>query len=367
MKVIIFMGVFYFLCIFLTSCNVIYSCGLKIIEPNKNKIVEQQDTLDYDNIESWYSHPDKKNDPVDGDFLDIKDNQVTAKAAVFYIHPTSYISPKSWNKKIDVTKKDKLVDEIIIPNQATVFIESFAVYAPKYPQATFAAFTSKNIKATEALTLATDHIEVAFKEFLKQIKGKPFALAGHSQGSYHVVALLQRLVIGTELEKRLITAIAPGYPFPIGYLESKGIKLCKDEQEFGCLETWTVLMYDKEFLSVLNNGPLPESDKRLDLKEIFAVTNPMQIGKIISSSDENLGSYLGGFKPKDTPFVNEMIGAEIDFESGVIRVSKPSHKKFGKSMFRSGWYHQYEYAFYFKNILNRMNRKCNYYFENHMN
>ena len=347
--------------IYLTGCNALYTGSMIFIKPGKRKNPHVENTLDYAETSSWYVHPDKPNDAADGDFLNVKDNQANAKAAVFYIHPTSYFSSKSWNKPVDSVTKDRFLESTVLPNQLTVFIESYEVYAPKYPQATLAAFLSKDTDGFNALSLASTHLEKAFDFFLSEIGDRPFIIAGHSQGSYHVVSLLSTAIVGSGIESRLITALAPGYPFPLDYLEDRNISLCTTGDQLGCLETWNVLKYNSDFINRLNKGPLPNTARRISAEDRLAVTNPIEPDKKYSPKSRNRGSYLGGFKSPDTPFVSNLIEADVDSVRGVIRIEKPSDKRFRKMLMGPGWYHQYEYSFYFLNIKDRMNQKLKHY------
>ena len=65
------------------------------------------------------------------------------------------------------------------------------VWAPKYRQAAFGAFLLKSQDAHKALDLAYRDVLAAFDAFLAaQPAGKPIILAGHSQGSLHLLRLL---------------------------------------------------------------------------------------------------------------------------------------------------------------------------------
>ncbi len=361
MRILYYLFVVGSIVVFLSSCNAVYSGSMLFIKPGKNKPLRVKDTLDYSKWDSWFSHPIKTKDAADGNFLNVIDGQDSARAAVFFIHPTSYFSSKSWNKSVDYDSRDPFLERIVLPNQLTVFVESYQVYAPKYPQATLASFFTQDKKGEKALSLATDHLEIAFREFIRQIGDKPFIIAGHSQGSYHVVGLLRRMVIGTELEKRMVTALAPGYPFPLDYLKDQQIALCASESQIGCLELWNVLKYRADFINRLNKGPLPDSERRLTKKDRLAVTNPIKIGKMSCEKTENTGAYLGGFETPNTPFVPGLVGADVDTLRGVIRIQKPGDKRFRKFLMGPGWYHQYEYSLYFSNIMERMNKKLKVY------
>jgi len=345
------------LLISLTGCNIMYTGALTFITPSNRKVPAFTQSLNYAHMSSWITHPKKLNDAADGDFLAYQDHQASATAAVFYIHPTSYFSSKSWNQPVDSLSKDRFLTSTVLPNQLTVFIESYQIYTPKYPQATLAAFMTKSENGQQALALASDALERAFEAFIQQIGEQPFILAGHSQGSYHLIALLRRKVIGTPLQKRLIVALAPGYTFPIDYLEAYQIPLCQSDTDLGCLETWNVLKYKAQFPQFMQGAPLPDTDRKLTQSDQIAVTNPLETASFFTDATDNKGGYLGGFKVPNTPIVPHVTSAELDTIRGAVRIPKPTDKRFRKIPMGAGWYHQYEYALFFVNIKERMDRK----------
>ena len=102
-------------------------------------------------------------------------------------------------------------------------------------------------------------------------------------------------------------------------------------------------------------------DERVELNRMMHDACRKKFAKVIVWSVDRLGRSMKHL----ITTLSQLDDLNVDVYSFVQGIDTST--QFGKSMFRSGWYHQYEYAFYFKNILNRMNRKCNYYFENHMN
>ena len=82
-------------------------------------------------MKNWLSHPDKK-DPADIAPEGYSDNQETAKADVFFIHPTLYFRRENWNSPL---KENSGTEELLrfdVANQASVFNGSCRVYAPHY-------------------------------------------------------------------------------------------------------------------------------------------------------------------------------------------------------------------------------------------
>ena len=111
-----------------------------------------------------------------------------APAAVFFIHPTSYLDRAHWNAPLDDAEANGRA-ALFLRGQASVFNEAGQVWAPRYRQATFGAFLTSQADAEKALDLAYRDVAAAFDEFLKEIgPDRPIILAGHSQGALHLDA-----------------------------------------------------------------------------------------------------------------------------------------------------------------------------------
>lgn len=317
-----------------------------IMRPTR-KPADISNLLDYSQKNAWFVYPEVEEDLVDGDLPGRPNRQ--AQAAVFYIHPTSYFSRISWNKPVTIETQDGFLEGTILPNQATVFTENFKVYAPKYAQATFAVFDSPAEVAKQALDVATRELERAFDHFLSEIDGMPFVIAGHSQGSYHAIALLDRLIAGTNLEERLIAVYAPGYLFAEAVFDKIGVPLCRDQNSPGCVQTWNAVTESHwlpPFLYKLPQPVEPISEQRGTVH--IACTNPLNPSKNNVPASENKGAYIGGYAAVDSPLVPELVGAAC--AEGKLVIDQPSDPRFRKAQMSAGWYHPYEYGLFFANI-----------------
>jgi pimeloyl-ACP methyl ester carboxylesterase len=158
--------------------------------------------------------------------------QATAQADVFFVHPTGYDSPEHWNAPWD----DEAAAEQTLGMMiycASAFNASSKVYAPRYRQFPVYAVMEPGPSGIKAVELAYFDVARAFEYFIKhRSQGRPFILAGHSQGSLHAMRLLQEKIIGTPLAKRLVAAYLVGYAVPHAL---GGIKPSKEPTETGVL------------------------------------------------------------------------------------------------------------------------------------
>src|SRR4051794_10174101 len=144
---------------------------------------------DYSQASSWVARPGMTNDPA----LWLPDGVAssTGGAAVFYIHPTTYLRNDRWNAPLQAGGDTAFRTRLFVQSQASVFSGAGRIWAPHYRQAAFGAFLLDSADARSALDFAYRDVSAAFDQFLKESGGRPIILAGHSQGALHLMRLLR--------------------------------------------------------------------------------------------------------------------------------------------------------------------------------
>ena len=95
--------------------------------------------LNYAEDSSWAALPEK-DDQADMTPDALKDQVEKSDVAVFFIHPTTYLTGSSWNSPTDDPDSSEFRDGPVLRAQASVFNGCCDVYAPKYRQATLWSF-----------------------------------------------------------------------------------------------------------------------------------------------------------------------------------------------------------------------------------
>ena len=109
---------------------------------------------------SWHHPPCKIMLTDAGRF---KNEQATAKADVFFIHPTTDVMALRGNANLDNKAINRQTDNYTIKYQASVFNGSCKVYAPRYRQAALHNFFTKIIdRAQDAFDTAYSDIKIWF-------------------------------------------------------------------------------------------------------------------------------------------------------------------------------------------------------------
>lgn len=192
---------------------------------------------DYSLESSWSALPFKK------DVADVlpKDEQWISDSLkevdVFYVHPTVYQKGPLWNASLDMGSINRKVDKYPVKLQASVFNASCRVYAPRYRQAVVKVFYNDTEDGEKALDFAYQDVKRAFNYFLEHhSNGRPFIIAGHSQGTHHTRRLLRELIDTTELRDRMVAAYVIGFSVNDSMYED--LKLCSSPTETGCYVSW---------------------------------------------------------------------------------------------------------------------------------
>jgi hypothetical protein len=191
----------------------------------------------YASPDLWLARPDKPGNPA---LWTPAGFQPAAKppAAVFFIHPTSFLDTATWNAPLDnADANDRAA--LFLRGQASAFNSVGEIWAPRYRQATFGAFLTSKAQAQQALDFAYRDVLAAFDRFVTEAGERPIILAGHSQGALHLTRLLADRVAGTPLARRIVAAYVVGWPVSVtADLPRMGLPACSGPADSRCILSW---------------------------------------------------------------------------------------------------------------------------------
>ncbi|MDP1025946.1 DUF3089 domain-containing protein [Sphingomonas sp. KR1UV-12] len=194
----------------------------------------------YDDRRLWLARPDKPGNPALWVPAGYTPGPAGKGAAIFFIHPTSYVSRDHWNAPInDPETNDRAA--LFLRGQASAFNGVGEIWAPRYRQATFGAFLTSAQDAERALQAAYRDVETAFASFLRQVgPTRPIILAGHSQGGLHLTWLLRdKVATDPKLARRIVAAYVVGWPVSrTADLPKMGLPECRTAAQTGCILSW---------------------------------------------------------------------------------------------------------------------------------
>ena len=310
---------------------------------------------DYRDERAWLALPGRADDAdVVAPGTQAMDRQADAAVDVFFIHPTTWLSPRSWNAAFDETGPTaQRLSRGVLRLQASAFNQCCRIYAPRYRQATLAAFLEHGPDAYDALERAFGDVQRAFDVFLRdRNSGRPFIIASHSQGSLHALRLLQQRIIGTPLAARLVAAYLIGGSVP-AEIEQRGLTICAAPLQTGCIIAWNTVEAGKVDQRRRERGVSWLDGRYLPLggRPIVCV-NPLDWRRdSVASAALNAGALPnpGADAPLRSPVAN-LTGAAC--KDGALAVDLPSDKRegFRDPLTLGGDYHDFDYNLFYMNL-----------------
>ena len=193
---------------------------------------------DYSKPSSWVVRPGMANDPAEW-LPDGVAQGTVGKAAIFYIHPTTYLESDRWNAPLQAGGDTAFRTTLFVQSQASAFNGAGEIWAPYYRQAAYGSFLLDSSDAQQALDFASRDVAAAFDQFVKEAGDRPIILAGHSQGALHLERLLREKVAGKPIAKRIVAAYVVGWPMDVtSDLPALGLPACTAPAESGCILSW---------------------------------------------------------------------------------------------------------------------------------
>ena len=303
---------------------------------------------DYSHMKDWAAHP-YIHDPSDSVPKPLRKNYAPDSLVdVFFLHPTTYTTPakEGGNADIDLQALNHKTDHGAILYQASVFNESCRVFAPRYRQAHYGNyFTKDTAAARKAFELAYADVKAAFEYYYKHFNGgRPIIIAAHSQGTNHAARLLKELFEGTPLYNKLVCAYLVGMPTPENYFTL--IPACRDSLSTGCFVGWRTFKKG-------SRGP----DYIREEKFNSIVTNPLlwDTGYRYAPRHLNSGGILRNFNKLQPGVVDAQV------HDNILWTSKP--RFFGNFLLRTKNYHIGDINLFYNNIRQDVKRRIGLYWK----
>ena len=324
---------------------------------------------------------------------------------VFFVYPTTYNYDSksqppltsSWSPGWNQSLAQAYVDPVIkwqVESKIGVFSKAGTnVYIPYYQQSSGLDVLNSVLWqntpqlvgiANQALQVAYTDVSNAFDYYMahynKAANGepRPFILAGHSQGANMLLYLLEDKFGDPALRKLLVVAYVIGWSVTSDDMNSFPdslalVGICRDKAQTGCIVTYTTQQTPGDWSLV------PASSRgKMELvrKNAYSVnpltwvaTDPGAIESTATPATANLGAvfYKGSlpgadpviFKPQPdgsyTYEVNNYVGAQSNNGALVIdpaALPAPANYQnfFAPYNTLPGWYHGYDYTFFYRNI-----------------
>lgn len=270
--------------------------------------------------------------------------------AVFFIHPTSYFERANWNAPIDHAESQRIA-RIYVRGMASPFNHASEIWAPRYRQATFGAFLTDAPEGQRAIDAGYRDVRQAFEYFLSSIApDTPIVLAGHSQGSLHLLRLLRDEVAASAAAPRIAAVYAIGWPISVDHdLPELGFPACATATQPSCVMSWSSFAEPadpRRLLETYRESRAANGEARGDSP--ILCTNPltgMVGGEALA--DANLGTLIPDAGYTTGELVAGAVPARCD-ERGLLLIGDPP--EVGDAVLPGNNYHVYDITLFWRNL-----------------
>ena len=239
--------------------------------------------------------------------------------------------------------------------QAAAFAPVANIFAPYWRQVNamkLAKMTFEEVDQAEWAEPRTD-VYAALDFYFEHLNnGRPYFIAGHSQGSrLSYMVLSEYMKEHPDYYSRMIAAYCIGDSLTKQYLkENPHIKAAQRADDLGVVVSWNT------------EGPDNKGKDSLVVAPGAIAINPLnwRIDDTPASADQNLGSFLPHLMLHGLIKLHTKADAVLDLERGTVIVTEPKLQKFVitaipgfqalEPVFGPASFHDCDYSFFFLNI-----------------
>ncbi len=308
-----------------------------------NHLVPAPAATDYSQAAHWLSIP-----------------AVVKTVDVFYLYPTAWQRGDNDPYICPIDNPSMLAGSAsAFARSATAFETVANIYAPYYRQADAAYALTLPLPEHNALIagIPTTDAVAAFDYYIQHFNnGRPFILAGHSQGSNVLINLLTGyLKDHPDVYSRMIAAYVIGYPVTAQVIaDNPHLKFATGPDDTGVI------------ISYNTQAPVISSANPVLSGLVGLVINPITWTRTetVATTAEGLGSIMPDPVTLIFSQVPQYADAQVDILNGVLictTADKAVLYELMQHAFPEGVYHSFDYPFYYYNIRANAQNRVNKY------
>lgn len=292
----------------------------------------------------------------------VQDYRTKHAVDVFYLLPTTYVATTPDEQYADINNykmRERAAKHL--DNTIGIFSKSCNVFVPHYRQANALKILNQPPAVGENLIrqVPLADITAALDYYFANLNnGRPFILAGYSQGSYIMrFVLAEYFQQHPDLYKRMVAAYAVGYAIDADYLANNPhLKFAERADDTGVIISFNT---EAPNLTVANPLVVPGS---ISINPISwtrsekLATEAASRGALLTTLDRG-DSIMVAFKGLADAQVNKARGTVI---CSTINIDKFSTKMLG-GVFPRGVYHGYDYQLYYFDIQANVHKRIQSY------
>ncbi len=318
------------------ACALFTGCGtaVKSPEPDIPLPPQQGDAItasDYSKKSAWLHLPNS-NHAVD----------------VFFLYPTSWSRQPGTPLYCEMDNKSMHEGaNLMLKMEASAYKPVANLYAPYYRQVDAKWALDYPLEDMEEYFAGVPYTDAvaAFEYYLKHYNnGRPFILAGHSQGSAVTKCILKYYMPKhPEVYKRMVAAYVIGYFVAEEELKDyPHLKFAQSADDTGVIVSWNV---EAPNMKIVN--PLAPAGS--------ISINPISwsLGTETAPASKNMGSLIYNQATGTLKRINNLADAKVNKERGTVECSSVDIETYGSGLsglFPRGVYHMNDYGFYYYNL-----------------
>lgn len=238
-----------------------------------------------------------------------------------------------------------------------IYEQHCRMYAPYYRQAVLADYDLPANEAEPYFNLAYKDVRAAFVYYMQhENNGRPFVLAGFSQGAEMCLRLLKEFGNEDFVKDNMVACYAIGWRFTPQEAEKYPyIQPAKCADDLG-----KVIIFNSEAPEVTSSAIVPEGLKTFAINPLTWSCGTQKAPKTL-----NAGACFTDYSGAVVREVPQITGCYIDSERGTLKVTDVDKKEFvpGLPLFSEGVYHIYDYQFFYRNLQQNVNLRIKTFME----
>ncbi|XPV74786.1 MAG: DUF3089 domain-containing protein [Desulfovibrio sp.] len=272
-------------------------------------------------------------------WLSLPENPEQFGVDVFWVYPTVLFNDTDW---LMDTTNEELVNAAhgTLVEQASVFSPNANLYAPLYRQMNMAALSLAPEVEAKIASYGYNDVLKAFTYYLEhQNNGRPFILAGHSQGSKVLLNIaLEHWGKGKMKEGQMIAAYIIGWSVTKDDVRHNPyVKVCESATDTGCFIAYNCMAAGRQSVSPT-------------LRPNSLTANPLTWKVDTRKAPATLNKGARFFLKDKTITIPEFTSAHV-VDGGLIVVPKDvSLVTVENGILPEGIYHGFDYSLFFENL-----------------
>jgi len=268
------------------------------------------------------------------------------RAVVFYVSGSAYFGNDRWTMPLSDAVSDARARDFL-KSEASVFNGVAEIWSPRYRQASFGATLADSADTRAALDFAYADVVRAWEVFVAQVpRDAPIIVAGHEQGTAHLLRLLRERVAGTALAPRIAAAYLIGWPVSVtADLPATGLPPCQAPAQAGCAIGFVSFADPLETTALrarFDAGTGLTGQRRKG--SAVLCTNPLTGGRTPSAG---MTSNTGTLLPEKAVLIPRAVGARC-MADGILAIGAPP--MLGGYVRPGGDYGFYDYPLFWANL-----------------